>query len=157
MIKTKRLRIYILSSVVVLFLVLQFASTGMKAFQFDGISGEITSRIVRQYQLPEFISGVHSIYLVNFLIRKAAHFLEFFLLAFFVYAVVTLKEMKKKRALALTFVFCLLAAAFDEFHQIFVSGRSPELTDVMIDSIGAAAAILIIYLVRTIYEKRRKT
>ena len=34
-------------------------------------------------------------------------------------------------------------AATDEFHQIFVPGRAGMLTDVMIDSSGALAGILL--------------
>lgn len=38
-----------------------------------------------------------------------------------------------------------LYGAGDEFHQIYVPGRTPLFSDVMIDSLGAALGLLIIY------------
>ena len=37
-----------------------------------------------------------------------------------------------------------LYAASDELHQVFVSGRTPSLVDVAIDSAGAAAGIALL-------------
>ncbi|MNL79991.1 VanZ like family protein [compost metagenome] len=39
-------------------------------------------------------------------------------------------------------------AATDEWHQAFVPGRGPALTDVGIDSLGAATALLAAWLRR---------
>ena len=47
-------------------------------------------------------------------------------------------------------------AATDEFHQIFVPGRAGMLTDVMIDSSGALAGILLAALVGFIIIGRNR-
>lgn len=39
--------------------------------------------------------------------------------------------------------FCAAAAAADEFHQLFVPGRSGEVRDVGVDCLGALAGILL--------------
>jgi VanZ family protein len=44
-------------------------------------------------------------------------------------------------------------AASDEFHQVFVSGRSPLIVDVLIDTCGALAGILLLLLVRFIHGR----
>ena len=44
---------------------------------------------------------------------------------------------------ALSWVFCILYAASDEFHQLFVPGRAGLVTDVCIDSAGALLGILL--------------
>ncbi|MDE6606152.1 MAG: VanZ family protein, partial [Lachnospiraceae bacterium] len=40
-------------------------------------------------------------------------------------------------------VFCVSFAGLDEYHQSFVAGRSPSKRDVLIDSIGIAAGIVV--------------
>lgn len=45
--------------------------------------------------------------------------------------------------LLLAEALCVLYAATDEFHQLFVEGRSGQFTDVCIDSAGALLGILI--------------
>jgi VanZ family protein len=37
----------------------------------------------------------------------------------------------------------VLYSATDEFHQSFTPGRHPAVTDVMIDAIGAAVALIL--------------
>ena len=52
-----------------------------------------------------------------------------------------------------------LIAATDEFHQLFVPGRGARVTDVLIDSLGAAAGILLFLAVRRLLARpvqRRK-
>ena len=46
---------------------------------------------------------------------------------------------------ALSWKFTVLYAASDEWHQSFVPGRHPQLTDVLIDACGAATGLLIFW------------
>ena len=41
----------------------------------------------------------------------------------------------------------MIYAATDEFHQLFVDGRSGQFRDVLIDTFGGIAGIYIIYLI----------
>ena len=41
-------------------------------------------------------------------------------------------------------IVCALYAASDELHQLFISGRSGEIRDVVIDSIAASIGIVLI-------------
>ncbi len=45
-----------------------------------------------------------------------------------------------------TFIFCLIYAFSDEFHQLFVFGRQAAIADVIIDALGVAAALLLVRL-----------
>ena len=56
-------------------------------------------------------------------------------------------------ALAVSVVY----ATTDEIHQLFVPGRSGEVRDVLIDSLGALIGILIISLIRSAIIRPRKT
>ena len=43
-------------------------------------------------------------------------------------------------------------AIFDEYHQSFVAGRGPSITDVGIDSLGVLTGILVILIIISIYR-----
>lgn len=99
---------------------------------------------------------------LSFPIRKLAHFSEFAIFGglFMISLWLTLSE---KHSLIRCFFVSALAggayAALDELHQMAVPGRAPSLTDVMIDFggavCGAAAVLLLLYLVLKIKKKRR--
>lgn len=74
----------------------------------------------------------------NWQARKAAHVTEYAIL----YA---LARNAFRRGGLVEFVFCVLYACSDEFHQSFVPGRSASLWDVGIDSIGMMLCWLSIY------------
>ena len=76
--------------------------------------------------------------LLEGLIRKLAHFAEYLLLALAIaYPFARSCGLKRKKLLCAVMIFCILYAVSDEFHQIFSEGRSPQLTDVLIDSLGS--------------------
>ena len=85
-------------------------------------------------------------------IRKLAHFAEFAALGFFTAWHHGMLEKKQLRALGL----CVAAACIDETIQFFIPGRGPGLYDVAIDSLGAAAGILLLVFGHT-YLKKRST
>ena len=78
------------------------------------------------------------------IVRKLAHFTEFFLLGGLLYLDWSLLG---KPALLLSTLTGLLAAAADEFLQTFVPGRSGQLSDVLLDLfgviVGAGLALLL--------------
>jgi VanZ family protein len=55
----------------------------------------------------------------------------------------------------LTVLFSMLYGVSDEFHQAFVPGRTPDIHDVMADTLGAAGVALLILLVT--YRRRSRT
>lgn len=83
--------------------------------------------------------------------RKCAHFMLYASLGFFTYNFVrTIKKniVKNKENtisvyIILSQIFCTTYAITDEIHQMFIPGRSGEIRDVLIDSIGALTGILI--------------
>lgn len=83
--------------------------------------------------------------LANFVVRKAAHFTEYFILALLIFNVIG-EEFKLKQALLLSIVVVFLYACSDEFHQIFVPGREGKLRDVLIDTSGGTVAMGVVYI-----------
>ena len=48
----------------------------------------------------------------------------------------------------ISFIICFLYASSDEFHQLFVPGRSGQVTDIFIDMIGVVLGLLLVFLIR---------
>ena len=81
---------------------------------------------------------------VTFVVRKTAHFSEYFVLGVLAFlTAVTFKKYKIIYRSMASFVICVLYSVSDEFHQYFVSGRACRFTDILIDSAGSLLAIVL--------------
>lgn len=92
---------------------------------------------------------------LSFIIRKAAHFSIYASLGIFSSAMMCTYRMKNLKRFLISLSICACYAAIDEIHQLFSSGRSCELRDVIIDSIGAAVGILLTMLIFTIINRKK--
>ncbi len=82
----------------------------------------------------------------DLLIKKSGHFLAYAILAVLVFRV----TMGWQRPYLWAFVITAVYAMSDEFHQQFVVGRTPALGDVLIDCLGAATVLLLLYRSRNL-------
>jgi len=78
-------------------------------------------------------------------IDKLAHFVEYFILgALLVRAFANSSDKANfKMILLLSILIAAAYGALDEFHQRFVSGRSPEIFDIISDIIGSLFGALV--------------
>ncbi len=100
----------------------------------------------RSQQLTRFINyALRSVNLpwrvTEHLVRKAAHFLEYALLGFFVALTAASFTARKLLRGMIAFPACLLVAVIDENIPRFSSGRTPSRTDVLIDFCGSSFGI----------------
>ncbi len=93
---------------------------------------------------PESIAGLRSV------IRKLAHFAEYFGLAVLVWRALFRPAAEFRPwswpIAGWSTLICVAYAASDEFHQTFVPTRAGSPFDVMIDSCGVLAAIGALWL-----------
>lgn len=82
----------------------------------------------------------------QFIVRKSAHFVAYFSLGILSFLSVLTYDKSHKFKLISSGLFCFLYSVSDEIHQLFIKGRSGEVRDVFIDTIGALLGILILYL-----------
>ena len=83
----------------------------------------------------------------DFILRKIAHFVEFAVLCLLLWNALRRYTASPSRAAAIAAPVALLYAFSDEFHQLFVQGRTGALRDVAIDASGIAVmALMIIWL-----------
>ena len=84
---------------------------------------------------------------LQFIARKAAHFTLYAVLGVLSFlSVISYRNLKYRFRLLISAGICLLYAASDELHQIFVPGRSGEIRDICIDFCGSLLAITVLAL-----------
>ncbi len=109
---------------------------------FDTLSDAGQEALVRQY---------------SFAIRKTAHFSIYAALGLLLFLTFIRTFTKNTgRAALLALAAAALYATTDEIHQYFVPGRSCELRDMLIDTLGALCGILAAALIRHLILRRRK-
>lgn len=85
---------------------------------------------------------------LSYIVRKIAHFTEYFILGLLIYHLVKQYRVISKTEIIWMILFCVIYAMSDEFHQVFIGGRSPKVFDVIIDSLGSSLSILILQLLQ---------
>ena len=92
---------------------------------------------------------------LHFPFRKLAHFTVYFILGATVINMFYAFNINKY-TLILSVIICIIYAISDEVHQMFVSDRNGQISDVLLDSSGSCLAIYLIsrfYILRGKYEK----
>ena len=87
--------------------------------------------------------GLPSAWLTNFLVRKAAHFTEYAVLAVLVCNALGARRGSLRRVIVPLALVLVLVPCVDEGIQLFVEGRSGQLSDVMLDCCGGASGALL--------------
>lgn len=144
---------------VMFWMIIIFLFSSQPAYQSDGISRgftnillEIIGKIIPLDVMTSTSADLLSKY--NHIVRKAAHFTVYLILGILVAnAFEKSNRMFNKKIFLYSFCICILYAATDEFHQLFVSGRGGQLKDVLIDSSGSFTGLTIYSIINIIYKK----
>ncbi|MDW8104273.1 MAG: VanZ family protein [Armatimonadota bacterium] len=100
---------------------------------------------------PEWLAQAtpEQLFELHYWVRKGAHFTEYLILTLLAYRAFRYGEAWRHwRALGFSGSFSILYAFTDEFHQVFISSRTPSLRDVGIDALGAMTGFV---LLATVY------
>lgn len=84
-------------------------------------------------------------------IRKLAHFSIYTVVGILIMSLLSTYKIENKRRVFISLLTGIIYAISDEIHQGFVPGRSPQITDVMIDTMGVLFGILLVMLAIKIY------
>ncbi|MGN0435345.1 MAG: VanZ family protein [Wujia sp.] len=97
---------------------------------------------------------------IDYPVRKFAHVTEYAILAMLISGVTVGLWKKRSKELFVAWLITTAYAGTDEFHQLFVPGRSGKIIDVLIDSSGALIGVLflcfIIAVRRRVKENRNR-
>lgn len=108
-----------------------------------------TNETINYHKSEEFMNKA------NFIFRKICHFSEYLILSVLVCLFVILID-KWNTLLCCTYslLFSSFYAIIDEYHQTFINGRSGQVVDVLIDSLGVIVGCIITLLVINIRKKK---
>ena len=84
---------------------------------------------------------------LQFVVRKSAHFIGYMILGILVFIFICQFEDINKKFI-ISWIICIIYAASDEIHQLFVPGRSGQVRDVLIDSAGSFLGIFLMTICR---------
>ena len=117
-------------------------------FSTQWFTSDNTSRFLEplvQWLVPS--ASPETMELLNAIVRKCAHFVEYFILSLLV-----LRSLRRGRngwSLKWALVTVGIVAGYasiDEFHQSFVPGRTPAIRDVLLDTTGGIFAQAVVGL-----------
>ncbi|MGH9712938.1 MAG: VanZ family protein [Candidatus Acidiferrales bacterium] len=121
----------------------------MSSFSTGVFTSDKTSRIIipiLRWLFPH--SSPETLDILHHLIRKCAHFVEYFVLSLLVLRGIRAGRKETHLGWAIVAVGIVAGyAALDEFHQSFVPGRGPAVADVLLDTAGGVAAQLVAALI----------
>lgn len=123
------------------------------------LSRRITEKIatlIPQIQKENEIEKENIMNTMESIIRKMAHFSIYTVVGLLLMALVSTYNIKEKNRLIISLTTGIIYATSDEIHQSFVPGRSPMITDIVIDTMGVILGILLIILGKKIIKKYRK-
>lgn len=96
--------------------------------------------------------------IVQLVVRKAAHMVEFFLLGSCVMGfALKLRSCYQKSLFGFSFFYVLSVAVVDEFIQTFSEGRTASVADVLLDFLGAILGFGIVFLIHFFLSRRKKS
>ncbi|MBO7085711.1 MAG: VanZ family protein [Bacilli bacterium] len=130
-----------------------FGNSLLNGATSGSLSGGITEKI---YNLLVNMHINIRIETLHTIIRKLAHFSEYFLLGIIIFLNVYQYLKEPKYFISFSIVICLLISIIDETIQTFVDGRSGSIMDVGIDSLGFLLSILILALIIININKKKE-
>lgn len=151
--KTKKIITCIL---IILWMGVVFYFSNQVSTESSKISGGITSKVLSLYngwenKTPKQKKDAEKV------IRKIAHFSIYTLGGILLLVHMNLYEIKTKCKIIISFLIGTGYAITDEIHQLFIPGRSGEIKDVCIDSLGIITGIIIVILISLIISKAHKS
>ena len=118
----------------------------MSSSNSEGITELIYDKLISFFDRG-YIGKENFVEAFEHIIRKCAHFGNFFIISLFITAYVLCYKRDTAVTFGTAFSQSFIFAFFDEIHQLFVEGRSCQLSDMLLDSSGAMLGILTFLIV----------
>lgn len=137
---TQRTRIVFKYILLILWMIVIFKMSSEVAAESSARSGAVMAEI-------KSLDGRLFGGITTFLVRKSAHISAYFVLGILAYSLMLEYHLSKKRTIQISILIAFLYSISDEFHQLFVTGRSGEMRDILIDTLGSALGVAVILLI----------
>lgn len=167
----KKIRTPVLCTLAIVWMVVIFIFSAQPAENSSAMSSPIAETVVDVlYPAFETLPNEEQFNLLDtwtVVIRKGAHFTEYAILGLILALALSsyyndktgaglLATILRLKTPLIALLVGIVYAASDELHQLFVSGRSGQLTDVLLDSCGVLAGVLFVCLLAQMKSVCRK-
>lgn len=120
-------------------------------FGFSKHTGETSSSL--SSRIANFFTNDENIVrIIEPIIRKIAHLSEYALGGFLIYGFLLTFEISSKKQIIISILLGIIYAITDEVHQLFVPGRSGQVKDVYIDSLGVILGVCVLLFIVKIVQ-----
>ena len=140
---------------IVLWMILVFYLSNQIADDSAELSGGLTRKVL---QILHIIDGktVEEQAIIETVFRKLAHFCLYTAGGILILLHINLYKITGKRKILTSWFLGTAYAVTDEIHQLFIPGRSGEIRDVCIDSLGIIIGIILLFKFLKFIERRKK-
>ncbi len=145
----RTIKIIACASLTIVWTVVIFSMSLQPADESHELSGGIVDWLISNVLSP-LLGDFESL---NHIVRKLAHFAEYTGLGIF--AVTTLYQISLRKKSMWAVIYCIIVASIDETIQKFNPGRSGQLSDVLLDSLGGLCGVLIVVLIVYVIRRRK--
>lgn len=131
-----------------------FGFSSQDAKQSSGVSKKVTEAItsgIKSIQEKPQNEKIKILSKIEHIIRKIAHFSIYTVVGILLMSLCKTFNIKEINRLSISLIIGVIYASSDEIHQCFTPGRGPQVTDVIIDTMGVLLGILLVMLVVKVY------
>lgn len=127
-----------------------FGFSSQNGEESGNLSGKIAKFVIEQLPIQKTQQILKR---AEGIIRKIAHFSIYTVVGFLLMSFVSTYHLKENKRIGISLLIGIMYATTDEIHQKFVPGRSCQITDVIIDSMGVLLGILLLLTILKIHKK----
>ena len=153
-------KVNIIRAIIILLLIGTFIIIFGFSNQDGGKSGSISEKVTKWIvdinpitkNLPEEEKQIEVENMHTF-IRKLAHFSIYTVVGILLMSLCMTYRLKMKNKFIISLLSGFIYASTDEIHQLFIKGRSGQISDVLLDTAGVIMGIFIVFLISRIIIK----
>ena len=136
--------------ILIVWFVFIFIMSNMKADSSSDLSGSFIDKFLNVFNITDGMDDSNKLILIEnlqFLVRKTAHFTIYFITGILFSLFYKTFNYKLWKVFVLAVISGGVCALIDEFHQLFIPGRTGKITDVLLDSSGVLFGCVIVLIV----------
>ena len=140
-----------------------FSFSNQDGKESSGVSRKVTEAVtknVKRIQKMEPHEKELTLSHIEKIIRKCAHFSIYTLVGILMMLLMSTYNLKQKTRILTSILVGAIYASSDELHQYFIPGRTPLITDVIIDTsgvcVGICIAIIVLYILKKVKKRQNK-
>lgn len=139
---------------IILWMILIFHLSNQVSTESSKLSGGLTHKILEALHMLDG-KTIEQQEVIETIIRKLAHFFLYTLGGILILLYINLYKITDNNKVIISWTIGTAYAITDELHQLFVPGRSGEIRDVFIDSLGVITGIIFLLLIFKMIKRGR--